>query len=207
MLTLEDELVVSAAAAASAFFVVLSFGLLLKFRQISQRANASTDLGKDLWGTLEQRLNKQDERIVDMMGRLEVIQEHYSNQRRPVGEDKPRPLAEPAPAKSPPVAEVVPPRPSEAHDSPLASRITPEVTTEVTQITLDETELKVLNLLAARPRSSVEVKELIGTSREHAARLMKVLFDAGLVVRNTSRKPFVYQLTDSARSRLPNSGN
>ncbi|MDA4127526.1 MAG: hypothetical protein OK452_10065 [Thaumarchaeota archaeon] len=33
-------------------------------------------------------------------------------------------------------------------------------------------------------------------SREHTARVMKELFDLGLVRRNVATKPFVYQLAD-----------
>ena len=67
---------------------------------------------------------------------------------------------------------------------------------------LDETEMSVIRLLGAKPRTSVEIKGLIEKSREHAARLMKVLFDAGLVTRDVSKKPFVYQLTDAGRRYL-----
>ncbi len=60
--------------AASAFFVVLAFGLLYRYRQVSKTISSSNDLGKDLWQALEARMRKQDERILDMMGRVEVIQ-------------------------------------------------------------------------------------------------------------------------------------
>ncbi len=76
------------------------------------------------------------------------------------------------------------------------SRITSEVT-------LDQTEITVLRLLAERPRSSVEVKELIGRSREHAARLMKILFEKELVTRDDAKKPFVYRLTEKGRGHVP----
>ncbi len=69
-----DDLTTYALLATSFFFVALSFGLLVRYRQVSQRITASTDMGRDLWQTLEQRLKKQDERILDMMGRMEVIQ-------------------------------------------------------------------------------------------------------------------------------------
>ena len=39
-------------------------------------------------------------------------------------------------------------------------------------------------------------------SREHAARLMKELYEKGLVSRNNSSKPFVYQLTEEGKRRL-----
>ena len=179
------DLVTLVALASSAFFVALSFGLLVRYRQISQRVNASTDLGRDLWAALEQRLRKQDERILDLMGRFEVLQSHYSERPSPLANQPPRP--EPASTQEWPVHI------TETHVTPP---------TQTSQVTLDETEMSIIKLLGAKPRTSVEIKELIETSREHAARLMKVLFDAGVVTRDVSKKPFVYQLTEAGRRYL-----
>jgi len=173
-----------AAVASSAFFVVLSFGLLVRYRQLSQKVNASADLGRDLWTALEQRLKKQDERILDMMGRFEVIQSRYSER---------------------PGSLVAQPIPQPVSVQQGSARITEARVTPVRQKSqdiLDETEMSVIRLLGAKPRTSVEIKGLIETSREHAARLMKVLFDAELVTRDVSKKPFVYQLTDAGRRYL-----
>jgi len=189
------DIIIAATIAFSAFFVVLSFGLLVRYRQVSQRINASNDLGKDLWAALELRMKKQDERILDMMGRLEVIQLRFSESLSPV----------PASVSTspPPAIESV----KTVTQSQLVAQ--PENVTQVmqtsritSQVTLDDTELAVIKLLGVRPRSSVEIKELIGKSREHAARLMKKLFDEGLVSRDAVKKPFVYQLTDEGRKFL-----
>jgi len=170
--------------ASSVFFVVLSFGLLLRYRQVSQRVNASTDLARDLWEALEQRLKKQDERILDMMGKFEVIQARVSE----------RPMIPVSRPVSAPISTV---------EKPVTVMDTSTIVLQPrSRITLDETELSVIKLLSVKPRSSVEIKELIGKSREHAARLMKILFDSGLVSRNTSKKPFVYQLTETGRRYL-----
>jgi DNA-binding MarR family transcriptional regulator len=178
-----DDLVTLAALASSAFFVALSFGLLLRYKQISQEVSASTDLGRDLWEALEQRLKKQDERILDMMGRFEVIQSRVSE----------KPMTR-APQSA--FASVSLEKPVSVMDMRVTAR-QPEL-----RATLDETELSVIKLLSVQPRSSVEIKELIGRTREHAARLMKTLFDSGLVTRDTSKKPFVYQLTETGRRYL-----
>jgi hypothetical protein len=69
-----DDLSTYALLVSSATFVFLSFALLFRYRQISKQITASNDLGKDLWAALEGRLTKQDERILDVMGRVEVIQ-------------------------------------------------------------------------------------------------------------------------------------
>jgi len=170
------------AFASSAFFVALSFGLLLKYKQVSQKVNASNDLGRDLWEALEQRLKKQDEHILDMMGRFEVIQSRVSEK-----STVPVPQMAFAPM---PIGKTV---------SAMDVR---NMTQPRSRIVLDETELSVIKLLSVEPKSSVEIKELIGRTREHAARLMKVLFDLGLVTRDASKKPFVYQLTETGRRYL-----
>jgi len=172
-----------AALVASAFFVALSFGLLLRYRQVSQKVNASTDLGRDLWETLEHRLKKQDERILDMMGKFEVIQSRVSER-----------------STTPSLQPISTPVSTEKLASVVEARTV--ISQPRSRTTLDETELSVIKLLGVKPRSSVEIKELIGKTREHAARLMKVLFDSGLVTRDTSKKPFVYQLTEAGRRYL-----
>lgn len=182
-----DDITILALLASSAFFVALSVGLLIRYWQISQKVNASTDLGRDLWAALEQRMKKQDERILDMMGRFEVIQSRYAEPSAHIGL---KPTAKPVSAEE---------RSTPMVEAPVIS------IQKTSQVTLDETEVSVIKLLSGKPRSSVEIKELIGKSREHAARLMKKLFDMGLVDRNSSKKPFVYQLTESGRRYLPTS--
>jgi len=66
----------------------------------------------------------------------------------------------------------------------------------------DDTEKAIMKLLSEGSMSSVDVREAIKKSREHTARLMKGLFDKGLVTRDDSAKPFVYQLTDEGRRYL-----
>ena len=60
-----DDLTTYALLATSFFFVAIAFGLLVRYRQASQRINASTDLGRDLWSSFELRLMKQHELLLD----------------------------------------------------------------------------------------------------------------------------------------------
>jgi CRP-like cAMP-binding protein len=53
----------------------------------------------------------------------------------------------------------------------------------------------ILKMLGERPRTSHEVQDAIGRTREHTARLMKKLHESGLVERDTNAKPFKYRLT------------
>lgn len=60
----------------------------------------------------------------------------------------------------------------------------------------------ILKMLSERPRTSREVQQAIGRTREHTARLMKKLTDSQFVSRDTRVKPFQYNLTDLGRDRL-----
>lgn len=60
---------------------------------------------------------------------------------------------------------------------------------------LTETELAVLEMLAAEgPKTAPEIKERIGLSREHTARLMKKLYEEGYLERDSSKIPFKYNV-------------
>lgn len=60
----------------------------------------------------------------------------------------------------------------------------------------------ILKLLSERPRTSREVQQSIGRTREHTARLMKKLHDLGLVSRDINTKPFRYNITDAGQETL-----
>lgn len=203
---------------ASFFFVALSFALLLRYRQVSERINYSTDLGRDLWSSLEQRLKKQDERILDVMGRMEVIQAKMitaaANQPSPslsqpqavvpppqtaAPKEKPNRVTEPASPMQ--QLESQEERPESQQSQAQAASQTPIESSLV----LDETQLSALKLLGDSPKDTRQLTDALQKSREHTARLMKELFGMGLVRRNDSSKPFVYQLTDEGRRHLPSS--
>ncbi len=179
-----DDFVTYALLSASVFFIVLAFGLLARYRQVSQKITVSTDMGRDLWQALDQRLKKQDERILDMMGRFEVAQSHV--------------MERPAPS----VPVVAPASPRVQRETVAVEEPQLAITQRKVAASLDPTQVTVIKLLGGKPRSSVEIKELAGKSREHTARLMKSLFDRGLVTRDVSQRPFVYQLTDAGRRYL-----
>lgn len=61
--------------------------------------------------------------------------------------------------------------------------------------TLTSTELEVLTLIEEMGEGSVpEIRERIGKTREHTARLLKKLFENGFVDRNTSGMPYRYYI-------------
>jgi len=59
--------------------------------------------------------------------------------------------------------------------------------------TLTETEIMVLEMLLSEgSKTAPEIKERVGLSREHTARLMKKLYEEGYLERETGKIPFRY---------------
>jgi predicted transcriptional regulator len=206
-MALLDDAVTLTLLASAAFFVALALGLLLRYRQVSQRIAASSDLGHDLWNALEQRMKKQDERILDMYGRLEVVQSRVLAATAPhepptvaplppltpppaPEEEKPKPVIETEPVVQQPTSQLSQPE-SLASQPPVSER------------QLDETQLAAIRLLGESPKNTRQITDALKKSREHTARVMKQLFEWGFVRRNDTTKPFVYQLTDEGKHYLP----
>ncbi len=209
-MALLDDVVSLTLLASAAFFVALSLGLLVRYRQASQKISSSTDLGHDLWNALEQRMRKQDERILDMMGRMEVLQSrvmapavvHGPHQMAPLPPLVPAP-AQPD-AKAEPVTEQNPPRMQQpaVTESQVTGPASQESQPQPQEVLLDETRLAAIKLLGDGPKSTRELTNAMKKSREYTARVMKELFDVGLVRRNDTTKPFVYQLTEEGRRHV-----
>ena len=259
-----DDLVTLAILTASVFLAVLGVGLLVRYRQLSVRINSSSDLGRDLWAALEARLKKQDERVLDVMARLEVIQARVLGRPEPMETSVSLTVPhQKAPKVSPSTQskEEEGTRPSAGPgagaDTVAGPRIEEEASRDASQTTsqtpssldarmnkqderlaeimgkLDAIQSRVVEgvirtqstrpspgrvqgrtaekvperdlfaVLKERSRTSVEIKDRFDITREHAARVLKDLFERGLVIRNDSRKPFVYELTDEGRRYEP----
>ncbi len=167
------------------FFVVLALVLLARYRKASQRLSESAELNHDLWRAMEARFKKQDARIIDALARVEVLQA------RVLSPPPSTPFQPVMTRDVMPMQQVTQPRPSPM-PKPAARAGTG----------LGETESKIVALLAQGAKSPIDIKEALGLSREHTARMMKALFDKGLVTRDATAKPFVYQLTEKGRDHL-----
>lgn len=60
----------------------------------------------------------------------------------------------------------------------------------------------VLRLITEKPMTSRDIQITIGRSREHTSRMMKKLFEDGLVERDQMTKPFTYKITEKGRIRI-----
>ena len=176
-----DDYVLAASAAIIVASVVILATLLYRYERLVQEADKSTRLAKDVWDSVNSRFSVVDGRIIDLMAKTDVLSSRLGV--APVA-SQPRPTPTLAPIQG---------RPARSTEAPVATRVV-----QLGEGT--ETETKVLRLLAQGPKSSAEIKEQVGKSREHTARLMKALFDRGLVIRNDRNKPYVYEITETGKS-------
>ncbi len=183
---LEDSVVILSAV-ISGFFVVTSLILLARYRKLAGSANESSRLARNVWDALEARLKKQDERILDLIARAEV---YDSQLRRQLGAQR--------------VREGMPMPPSAAREAAEEqTRVVarPQLSA-MPEESIGGTDMEVLRLLVPGARTSRQIDQAIGKSREHTARLLKSLFERSLVERDVAKKPFLYRLTDAGRRYL-----
>ena len=177
---MEDYVIAIAAGVVVAATIVLA-SFLSRYSKLVQEADKSTRLAKDVWDSVNSRFSVVDTRIIDLMAKTEVLSSR-SSQVTP----------QPHMFSAPPGGAIA-----------VTSKASEPLRSAMPQIQLaegTETEARVLRLLVGGPRTSAQIKQEVGRSREHTARLMKALFDRGLVVRNARNKPYVYEITDTGRS-------
>jgi biotin operon repressor len=190
VIRLLDDYVVAGSAAVIVAAVVILATLLTRYSRMVEEADKSTRLAKDVWDSVNSRFSVVDARIIDLMAKTEVLASR-SGLSQLASQARATPMGAPS---------TVGTRESKLQESPrMTATSTPIGPGEGT-----ETETKVLRLLAEGPKTSAQIKEEVGRSREHTARLMKTLFDRGLVIRNDRNKPYVYEITDTGRSYVAN---
>jgi len=65
---------------------------------------------------------------------------------------------------------------------------------------------RVLRMVTNEAKTSRAIQASLGKSREHTARLLKKLYDAGLVQRSAGSRPYAYKITEAGRKRLEAAG-
>lgn len=60
----------------------------------------------------------------------------------------------------------------------------------------------VLRLITEKPMTSRDIQVTIGRTREHTSRMMKKLYEEGLVERDMQTKPFTYKITEKGLVRI-----
>jgi DNA-binding MarR family transcriptional regulator len=183
---LDDYVVVASAAVIVAAVVILAT-LLYRYQKLVEEADKSSRLAKDVWDSVNSRFSVVDGRIIDLMAKTEVLSSRLGS---------PQQMSQPRVTPAPSATSVLTRATASQIPSVVASASPPPL--QFSEGT--ETEARVLRFLVEGPRTSAQIKEEVGRSREHTARMLKALFDRGLVIRNDRNKPYVYEITDTGRS-------
>jgi predicted transcriptional regulator len=75
-------------------------------------------------------------------------------------------------------------------------------TPEIVEVGYSNPTNHVLHLITSKAMTSRDIQITLKKSREHTSRLMKKLFEEGLVQRNTETKPYTYSITEKGISKV-----
>lgn len=184
----------STAIIALSAIVLGSF--LWRYQQLGRELDTSSRLAKDVWDSVNSRFSVMDSRLIDLMAKTEVLYSKASSPQAAMQGPQPKRVTS-RPASQEPALES--PVPGSTRLTTAAFK--PQVKVDTTEGT--ETEQRILLFLVQRPKTSAEIVDEVGLTREHTGRLMKSLFLRGLVTRNEENKPYVYELTEAGRATLP----
>jgi hypothetical protein len=81
----------------------------------------------------------------------------------------------------------------------------PKAVPRVPNMSFEDSVTFVLKKITEGPMTSRDIEVMFGKSREHVSRLMKKLFEDGLVGRDTSARPYRYTIADKGRERVGSS--
>ncbi len=134
-----------------------------------------------------ERLEYYERQLIDMKIRLDALDVMDAGTGpAPAGEEMAR--AAGRPKEGPKEEEIIEARPQKQESVPAFGR-------------LDITE-HVLRLITDKSMTSRDIQVTIGRTREHTSRLMKKLYDDGLVERHTGTKPYTYSISDMGREKV-----
>jgi DNA-binding HxlR family transcriptional regulator len=201
-----DDYVVGISAAVTTASLIVLVMLLARYRMLVGEMGRSAQLAKNIWDAMNSRFSITDARIIDLMAKVDVYSVRNSpNSSASIIQPPPVPPRSQLPVQGVAAAtQDQDERQSSLSPAVAASRMLDQNRTPAATMG-EETEVQILRTLSEGPKTSSQIKEVIGRSREHTARLMKALFEHGLVVRNDRNKPYVYELTESGKSHLSGS--
>jgi hypothetical protein len=203
---LVDYLLAFAVAIITGSAVIMG-SFLTRYRQMVKEAEMSARLAKDVWDTANSRFSVVDARIIDLMAKTEVLSTRVGLPKSVLPPTPPNTQVSPTTSQEP-SRQTSQPTPPTSQSTPrpagtsgvTASQAAGVESMQVPQWKGTESEVNALRFLVGGAKSSAEIKVQLDMSREHTARLMKGLFDRGLVVRNDRNKPYVYEITESGKS-------
>ena len=150
---------------------------LLKINKVNTEIENSKNIIEKILNELRHRLYSQDQKILDLDVKLNIVElrlSKYSNQLNINNISKSNKIYFKEPIK-----EVI------SHKENISQ----------INMSLTETEKKILNILSYKDYTANELQLSIDKTREHTSRLLNKLFQSGYITRNENKKPYVYKLS------------
>jgi hypothetical protein len=184
-------------AGTSMFVTVYILRLFPSMRKATREWVESSGIVSGIVSEIDSRLMEQDRRIADLMVKVDVLEERMM--RGGVGPTRVQDFMT-NPRQNDRMEAVLREKKSDTlAPSPDDRMVEVERRPRRVMKSLGgptPVELQILRKMATGPITAPEVKDIIGSSREHAARIMKGLYEKGFVLRLEDRKPFTYKLSE-----------
>jgi len=90
----------------------------------------------------------------------------------------------------------------EAKITPKAPEPPKAAPSDANHTTYHNATVRVLRMVTGEAKTSRDIQAGLGKSREHTARLLKKLYDGGLVQRSAGSRPYTYKITEAGQKRL-----
>ena len=187
-MVLIDDVILGLGTGVIVAGLVILLAVLGRYRELAGESRRSTELARNIYESMSTRFATQDERIVDLMARVEVFQ-----------------------AKNSEVKSAAPLKPVRSGGTSQGESELVAMSHEVSRIgtairppekSVSDTELIILRALLNGPRTSNAIRDVINVTREHNGRILKQLYERGLVYRKDENKPFIYEITEQGRGYL-----
>ncbi|MCL4436055.1 MAG: hypothetical protein M1503_08650 [Thaumarchaeota archaeon] len=185
-MTPEDVTLLALAAITLIIAVITTSRNLIKARELNSKLEDSSTIVEGIVTELRSRLNSQDGKLMDQEVKTEILELKVA-----------RLLQDPLKSKEAfrrperyvkPEIDVV--------QQAIERDVTPETVMSTKADGLTETEQEILRQISVRNLTTKELQSSLGKTREHTARLLKKLFDAGYIERDESTKPYSYKLVE-----------
>ncbi|OHE55218.1 MAG: hypothetical protein A3K61_01690 [Thaumarchaeota archaeon RBG_16_49_8] len=184
-MTPEDVTLLALAAITLIIAIITTSRNLIKAKELNNRLEDSSTIVEGIVTELRTRLNSQDGKLMDQEVKTEILELKVARiLQDPI---KSRDVLSRLQRMSKPDVDVV--------QQGVERDITSLSVTSVKANGLTETEQEILRQISVRNLTTKELQSSLGKTREHTARLLKKLFDAGYIERDQSTKPYSYRLT------------
>lgn len=100
-----------------------------------------------------------------------------------------------------PQAQIPKPKEQKVHQEPPVMVKEEKPKERIQNVQFGNVTDHILRLITEKPMTSRDIQVTIGRTREHTSRMLKKLFEEGLVERDMSTKPFSYKITDKGLTR------